>query len=520
MNDFTSRFNSSISSVLSGFDRFVLTGVIRHLCCPRGVDMYLRDTGILIKNFGQHILDMSEQIRDESLKQLAVSGAEYRYLPSCNVSKEEIARRIAAEKNIKVGPVCTLSCVESCKSFAVQGNKVTKHIEVVARERRCLHIYSYRIHPEFGWMNIRLQTWFPFRLQICMNGREWLARQMDREGLAYEKADNCFTWIEDFSRAQELMRKQLTTKWDQELDKLVPEIHPLHPVIQERCHAGYYWSCRASEWATDVVFRDRTDLEHLTHNLLHHGISTLKSPDTLRFLARTDVNHVKGDVNSTLKFRHEGARIKHWHNDNSVKMYDKAKSSKGSVLRFELTINNEECFKVFRAKEGGPAHDKAMRSLRRGMVDFPARAEVSQNSLDRYMNSMASVENHERLETMLCKITSKANHKQQPVRALRPFSPEDLRLFEVVNRAEFTIQGFRNRDVKKLFFPQSEQNAVEAKRNSGWTTRKLRLLLAHGIIQKTKGSNVYHVTDLGRQIMTAVLTAKETPVNKLSAMAA
>jgi hypothetical protein len=520
MNEFTSRFGSNIKAVLSGFDRIVLTGVIRHLCCPRGVDMYLRDTGVLIKNFGEHMIQVSEQIRDQSIAQLKSSGAEYQYLQSCNVSKEDIARRVAAEKQISSGHVCAIGCVESCKSFIVRGNRVTKHIEVAASERRCLHIYSYRIHPIFGWMNIRLQTWFPFRIQICMNGREWLARQLDQAGIAYYKADNCFPWIEDFQRAQQLVEEQLSTNWEPLLNDLVPEIHPFHPTIRQRCHADYYWSCRASEWATDVVFAERKVLEPLTKNLLHHGIATLKSPDTLRFLARTDVNHVKGDVNSTLKFRHEGARVKHWHNNNSVKMYDKATSDRGSVLRFELTMNNEECFKIYRAKEGGPINDKAMRSLRRGMVDFESRAQVSQQSLDRYMDAMASAENDQRLSELLEKVTKKAFHKHQPVRALRPFSPDDTKLLEVVSRAEFSIQGLRNRDLHKHFFKGTASAADEAKRRSGWITRKLRLLNAHGIILKTKGSNVYQVTEEGRKIMTAVLTAKETPVNKLIAMAA
>jgi hypothetical protein len=54
----------------------------------------------------------------------------------------------------------------------------------------------------FGWMSIRIQTWFPFTIQVCINGREWLARRMDREGIAYTRRDNCFTWIEDLAKAQ------------------------------------------------------------------------------------------------------------------------------------------------------------------------------------------------------------------------------------------------------------------------------------------------------------------------------
>jgi hypothetical protein len=353
-----------------------------------------------------------------------------------------------------------------------------------------------------------------------MNGREWLANRLDQAGIAYEKADNCFTWIEDFGRAQQLMQEQLSTNLSPFLDRLVEEIHPFHPTIRERCHGDYYWSCRQSEWATDVTFFDRKVLEPLTANLLRHGITTFKSPDTLRFLGRTAVNSVETDVNSTLKFRYEGARVKHWFNHNSVKMYDKAVSDRGAVLRFEMTMNNEECFRVYRAKEGGSLHEKSMMPLRRGVVDFANRAQVSQQSLDRYMTAMASVANDQCLVELLSKITKKAAHKQQPVRALRPFSQEDMQLFEVIARGEFAIQGLRNRDLQKHFFQSAPATEQESKRRSGWTTRKLRLLHAHGLIQKTKGTNNYHVTDQGRHILTALLTAKDTPVSKLTAMAA
>jgi len=523
MNQFTSRFAPHIAAVLTGLDRFFVTGVIRHLCCPRGMDMYLRETGILIKDFGQHVIELSEQVKQASIKRLEAQGAGYHYFPSCNVSKEEFARRIARENNIREGHICAIGCVESCKSFNVRGNRETRHIEVVARERRCMHIYSYRYHPVFGWMNIRLQTWFPFRIQICMNGREWLARQLDQAGIAYEKADNCFTWIEDFARAQALMREQLSTDWPTLLSSLIPDIHPMHPTIVERCHADYYWSCRQSEVARDVVFSDRKVLEPLVANLLQHGITTLKSPDVLRFLGRTATNavsHVKGDVNSTLKVRYEGARIKHWNNGNSVKMYDKAASERGAVLRFEMTLNNEESFKVFRAKEGGPAHELDYRVLRRGMADFEARAKVSEQALDRYMNALASAANDQRLSNLLSKITNSTVYKEKPVRALRPFAAEDMKLLETVSRGEYTIEGLRNRDLQKHFYPEAPKTTEEARRRSGWATRKLRLLCAHKLICKTKGSNRYHITDEGRQIITALLTAKETPVCNLLRKAA
>ena len=53
-------------------------------------------------------------------------------------------------------------------------------------------------------MNVRLQTWFPFDIQVCLNGREWLARQLTRRGCDCKRLDNCFPWIENVDLAQRL----------------------------------------------------------------------------------------------------------------------------------------------------------------------------------------------------------------------------------------------------------------------------------------------------------------------------
>ena len=61
------------------------------------------------------------------------------------------------------------------------------------------------MHEELGFLHLRLQTWFPFLVQVCVNGREWLGRQMDKAGIAYRREESCFPWIGDVGRAQELM---------------------------------------------------------------------------------------------------------------------------------------------------------------------------------------------------------------------------------------------------------------------------------------------------------------------------
>jgi hypothetical protein len=53
----------------------------------------------------------------------------------------------------------------------------------VLEQRKCTHLYHYYMHQDFGLMHVRVKSWFPFTVSICLNGRNWLARQMDRAGI-------------------------------------------------------------------------------------------------------------------------------------------------------------------------------------------------------------------------------------------------------------------------------------------------------------------------------------------------
>ena len=110
--------------------------------------------------------------------------------------------------------------MEPCASFEVYGNRETKHLELQPRLRKCLHYYHYWMHPRLGLMHARIQTWFPFTIQVCLNGREWLTRSLNRVETGYRKRENCFVWIEDVNKAQKLFDRQLTTCWPRLLKRI------------------------------------------------------------------------------------------------------------------------------------------------------------------------------------------------------------------------------------------------------------------------------------------------------------
>src|SRR3989304_2315643 len=95
---------------------------------------------------------------------------------------------------IKSGLIAVMSCVEPCRTWRMRGNHETKRLELRLEWGKCKHLYFYWEHEELGFLHMRLQTWFPFSIQFCVNGREWLGRQMDKEGIAYRQEDNRVRW--------------------------------------------------------------------------------------------------------------------------------------------------------------------------------------------------------------------------------------------------------------------------------------------------------------------------------------
>ncbi len=526
MNQFIVKYADQIQGVISGFDRLVFRGTLRQIVYDAGMKSYLWQNQVLLKDFGKHVEQTSQQLKAASLQAAQEAGRPVQYLPSSQVSKEEIARGIAAKDKVSQGMVCVLTSVEPCWSFEVGPNRETKKLELTGKPRKCLFLYHYSIHAEFGFMNARIQTWFPFSIQICLNGREWLARQMDQAGMSYRRHDNCFSWIEDNTRAQRLMDEQLRVNWPRLLDAVASQLNPIHERIFARFPVNYYWSTYQSEWAMDMVFRDPGQLRRLYPQLVHLGMTSFSSPDVMRFLGKrvnqdgaVPANFIH-EVTTDVKRRAEGVRIKHRMGENSIKLYDKAYTETAGVLRPEVTINDPAQFKVYRPKEGDPNGELAWRQMRRGIADLHRRAEVSQKALDRYCDALAGVDDSTTLEELTARIERRTKWNRTPVRALHPFDPEDCALLEAVNRGEFTINGLRNRDLQRLLYSTPANSKQEKRRRSAAISRKLRLLRAHGLIQKLPHTHRYQVTENGRLVLNAILSARHATVNQLIAKAA
>jgi hypothetical protein len=516
VKSFIARFGDRITGVLKGFDRLVFRGHMRKLAFVEGMRGLLRKRSVLLKDFGAWAQGMTHRLEEASLRAAQVFDRPIRYLPSAKTDKEAVARKIAHEDGITQGLVAVLTSVELCPRYDIYRNREEKRLQLVRREGKCKFIYHYAIDPELGWMNARIQTWLPFNIQICINGREWLSRQMDREGMTYRRADNCFPWISDLPRAQTLMDEHLRTRWPELLRTIARRLNPDHTKLFPELDLDYYWSVYQSEWASDLLFRDSQSLAEIYPALVRHGITAFSSPDVMRFLGRKLHGNYQGEVVSSLKERTEGVRIKHWVGRNSIKLYDKA----GSVLRPETTLQDPRPFKVWRAKEGEPHGLKEWLRMRSGVADLARRAKVSQAANERYLEAYAATDTSTPLGKLVGEISTPVTWKKSRLRGLRPWEKEDLRLLRAANDGKWCVHGFRNRDLQALLFEETPKSDPERRHRSAQVTRLIRLLRAHGLIKKEPRTHRYTVTPHGREIMTAILTAQNVTLEQLRTTAA
>ena len=210
-------------------------------------------------------------MRDGIEQSVAQQGREIHYLPSSKTDKDGEVRQFIAKHGVTQGLVGVWSCVELCRTVGVHGNHKTQRLEVRMEERKCLHYYHYYLDQRFGLMHTRLSSWYPFTMQICMNGRDWLARQMDEAGIDYLRKDNCFVRVADFAKAQELLAAQVHAPWPVLLEELARRSNPLEETLLP-VRVPYYWAVQQSEWAADVLFESPQQLQKVYPLLVRHAM--------------------------------------------------------------------------------------------------------------------------------------------------------------------------------------------------------------------------------------------------------
>jgi len=426
-------YKNKITGAIRGLDRIRFRGTLRLLANQNGLRKFMSFTSVLLKDFGGWAEELTAMVRQSCRAKADELGIETHYLRRSSTNKEKLAREIAESRGIKEGSICMLSAVEPCIAPMVKGNKAQKKLQLVMAQRKCVFVYHYFDDPVFGFGHVRIQSWLPFNIFICLNGRHWLEKQLQKQGIGYIKDGNCFPWIEDIETAQNLLNKQLETNWSQMLMKLSLKSCPALSKVIRPLKPEYYWSADNTEWATDIMFKSVESLNELYPSFLHHAMRVSDSPSVMRYFGRRRLGGVyPNEIISDYRRRYEGIRVKHWKNHNSVKMYNKS----GSILRIETTINNTRDFKVFRYPDDNENRPASWQKMRKGVSDLYRRCELSDKCNERYADTLASAQVEEKLKEVVAPACNRIKKNGKTYRGLNPWHEQDYKLLTFLARGE------------------------------------------------------------------------------------
>ncbi|TAJ20381.1 MAG: hypothetical protein EPO65_03930 [Dehalococcoidia bacterium] len=336
------------------------------------------------------------------------------------------------------------------------------------------HYYFYCVDRDFGPFFLKFCSYFPYNAKLCLNGHEYLKRQLDRRGIAYEPLDNGLLRCADPAAAQQICDEFSAEKIDQLLRKWLAKLP--HPFPREYCDAGcrYDLSMLQVEFSLTQVLDQphsgRVFFEELIRDNLDAG-----RPDQVQLIFD---RRVRRDTPGTFRTRiiTEGVvpSLHVYYKNAHLKQYHK----QDRALRTEMTSHDTRDFAIGRRLHNLPALRKVGFSANRRLLD------VQRISHDVTIGE----ETFQQLQRPVVRDGVRAA-------GLRFGDPRVLALLLALLLFRLLPQGFTNRELREHIAPLL--GLAPGQLPQGRMTYDLRRLRLHGLIERIPRSQRYHVTDFG-----------------------
>jgi hypothetical protein len=198
------------------------------------------------------------------------------------------------------------------------------------------HYYFYGVDREFGPFFLKFGSYFPYNAKLCLNGHEWLKRQLAKEGIAFEALDNGIRACADPKRLQELARELAPTLIERFFHQWLGRLP--HPFTRADQEAGYVYqlSVVQAEFSLTQVLDQPVSGRIFFEEAIRENLD-LGRPDQVQLIfARRVTKRTTGSfrtrvitegVTPSLHIDYKSSRIKQYHKE-------------GRALRTETTVNN------------------------------------------------------------------------------------------------------------------------------------------------------------------------------------
>ncbi len=489
------RYAEKILGTLSCFDRVVIQGTLPTFCYAQGMAGYLSYKHIRIFDYPRFAEPFRDELRKNAERVASENGLEIEFIRKKNFRKEKRIQHILEQRGNHPGLVHIFSAMEPCQTYKPWHDKQTHKTFLKPDNGKCLHYYFYLIDEELGLVYVRVPTWCPFRLQVYFNAHSWLQLRLTKSGIHHGILDNAFAEISDFSQAQSLSDSFKVDLLHTRLDLFAERFCSIIKDFDLR----YHWSIMQAEYATDIVFKHREDLQSIYGHLTRTAIHTVKPDNIATFLGRKLHDKYEGEMGNNFNTRIEGTRIKHSMGPVSIKMYDKF----GLILRIETTVNDVSFFKHYRMVEHRDGSESMkLAQMKKGIYSLPALSSLLVAANRRYIEFISAIDDPSAGTKKLEKISRTVVKNNRSYKGFNLFDDDDQLLFESIASGEFTISGFQNKHLRSKL----------GGRTTSQISRTIKRLHVHGLIRKVGRTYKYYLTKFGTQVVTMGLKLKELVV--------
>jgi hypothetical protein len=475
---------ASIPDLLSGhvtlevecLDRLYLNGYIGKLATPGGLVTFMRDQ--LGKPIPSPVVlgQVTEKFR-EAVKAQADEKQIPVYQFQHKERKDDVAKGFRLRRGVRDQVVFIGVAQEKTQAF--NGKKISGRFEF-DRDKTVYvnHYYFYIDDQEFGPLFIKVCSYAPWGIKLCLNGHEWAKRQLDKKKIAYEALDNGFLSCADPRRLQEICDALGPENIDRVFRKWLRRI-PL-PLRPEDRQAGYDWSL--SIWQMEVsltqifdrplrgreffeeIIRDNLDLGRPDRvQLVFDRVVTKKTPGEFR------TRVIQDGVHPSLHIQYKNFDLKQYF-------------KQGRGCRTEGTFRNPKDFGVNKGLANLPYLQKLGRQINRRLLEVE---RVSHNS-------GLSGDSIQRV------VQPTVTEDGEKAPALKFGQPRVMALFLALTLFQHLIDGFHNRDLRQLV---ADLLGVTVSQYTGTQmTYDLRRLRLKGLIFRPPRANRYFVTPYGWKV--------------------
>lgn len=396
------------------------------------------------------------------------------------VRKDSVAAKHRAQFGDREGVVFIGVAQERAQAFrAVKKPKSGFVSFEYSRQTVCVnHYYFYLQDADFGPAFIKIGTYAPFPIKVCINGHEWAKRQLQQRGIAFESLDNGFLSCEDPAALQavcdELGAQQIEAFFRKWIERLP------FPLTSEDRAAGYrhdlsIWQVETS--LTHVFIRPIKGRE-LFEEVIRENVD-LGRPDRMQLVFdRRLTKRTPGRFRTRVIQRGVQPSLHVEYKRSHIKQYFK----QDRALRTETTINNPNDFGVRKSLRHLSHLQTISRNINRRLLEVQ---RVSQNCT-------LSQEGFERV--MRPTVTDDGQRASG-----LPFGDRRVMgLLAALLLFAHVPEGFRNRDLRDNV--TQLVGSVIGPYTSAKMTYDLRRLRLKGLIVRTEGTHRYFLTTHGARV--------------------